>query len=43
MSTKNTKKSDEDDQEYFEASHHLAFMVNCVIISHTCLLCLPGG
>ena len=25
------------------ASHHSVFMVNCLTISHTCLLCLPGG
>ena len=24
------------------ASHHSVFMVNCLTISHTCLLCLPG-
>ena len=25
------------------ASHHPAFMSNCLTISHTCLPCLPSG
>ena len=26
-----------------KASHHVDFMDNCLTVSHTCLLYLPGG